>query len=88
MQKLKPFQAISDLSLQANVKTEGSIIDISFILEDSKNLVKLESPVIKAERRQELWKDTCFELFFIVSYKTVNFKNHEIAGFTTLCNTI
>ena len=27
-------------------------------------------------------------LFFIVFYKTVNFKNHEIAGFTTLCNTI
>lgn len=70
MQELKPFQATRDLSLHASLKNDGFFIDIGFALQDLKNLVEWNAPAIKAERRQELWKDTCFELFFSPSGST------------------
>jgi hypothetical protein len=83
MEKLTPFTPISeDLSIQAEATISGAILHARYLvkgrgikslhlpnLATSAKLAKsTDSP--RPERRDELWKTTCFELFFSLPGQT------------------
>jgi hypothetical protein len=94
MEKLTPFTPISeDLSVQAEAKISGTILHARYLVKGPgiKNLLlpkpaKSEKPgkttsSSRPERRDELWKTTCFELFLSLpgqsDYYELNFSPSE-----------
>lgn len=66
MHKLTSFNnSTSDISIEAAVTRDKSLIKLIFKTEDAKNYLNLPKPFNTSSARREdgLWNDTCFELF-------------------------
>jgi hypothetical protein len=65
--QLEPFDPFSDLSIDAKLNPHSKGFTLTFELTGSSlALVQFPLPSEKPSRKDELWKETCFECFFSV----------------------
>lgn len=67
IKSLRPFEinAITkDVQLQVDVQRDGSLLMCEFTLLDPKSSVILKSGIFGNQRKKELWKSTCLEIFW------------------------
>jgi hypothetical protein len=85
MENLTPFDVFSeDLSVQAEIQRSGDLLHVRYLaLGSATQTLKLpnavppqphESGQPRPGRKDELWKTTCFELFFSISGQTDYFE--------------
>lgn len=62
--QLAPFGGASPLRLEAILRREGERIMLGYLLRGPLGQIVVPHKAARPERRDELWRHTCFELFF------------------------
>lgn len=64
MVELKPIILVEDIKLYAQLDKDSDKISVVFNLDDPLERVDFSEVKIKPQRKGDLWKETCFELFW------------------------
>lgn len=64
MYELKPFEPVNfRLWLQCDLKREGNLLHAVYVITGDVETVRFSKRTSEPERKNDLWKKTCFELF-------------------------